>query len=104
MIKWFRKNNPETLENSDKLMESQADVREEEHLPAEKKGLFSRLKSGLSKTRKQVGERIGRLVLGKKQVDAELLEELETLLLTAAALGTVPVEPAAAAWLLLCLI
>ncbi len=83
MIKWFRKNNSETLENSDKLMESQADVREEEHLPAEKKGLFSRLKNGLSKTRKQVGERIGRLVLGKKQVDAELLEELETLLLTA---------------------
>lgn len=83
MIKWFRKNNSETPENSDKLIESQADVREEELLPAEKKGLFSRLKSGLSKTRKQVGERIGRLVLGKKQVDAELLEELETLLLTA---------------------
>ena len=83
MIKWFRKNNPETSEISDNLTERQTDFREEEDLPTEKKGLFARLKSGLSKTRKQVGERIGQLVLGKKQVDAELLEELETLLLTA---------------------
>jgi len=46
-------------------------------------GLFSRLKSGLAKTRSNFTEGLARLVAGKKQIDDELLEELETLLITA---------------------
>jgi len=48
-----------------------------------KKGLFSRLKEGLSKTRNNFTSGLGNLVLGKKQIDAELLEEIETRLLMA---------------------
>ncbi len=48
-----------------------------------KSGLFSRLKQGLAKTRNQFTEGLGNLFLGKKEIDDELLEELETRLITA---------------------
>jgi fused signal recognition particle receptor len=48
-----------------------------------KGGLFGRLKAGLAKTRSGLTEGIASLVLGRKQIDEELLEELETQLLTA---------------------
>ncbi|RDX36969.1 signal recognition particle-docking protein FtsY [Kangiella sp. HD9-110m-PIT-SAG07] len=48
-----------------------------------KKGFFSRLKSGLSKTRSQLTSGIADLVLGSKQIDDELLEDIETQLLMA---------------------
>jgi fused signal recognition particle receptor len=48
-----------------------------------KQGLFARLKSGLSRTRSSLTEGISELVLGRRQIDDELLEELETQLLTA---------------------
>ena len=48
-----------------------------------KAGLFARLKAGLSKTRTGFTEGIANLVLGRKQIDAELLEDIETQLLTA---------------------
>lgn len=46
-------------------------------------GLFARLKQGLSKTRSGLASGLGDLTLGKKQIDDELLEEIETLLLSA---------------------
>lgn len=46
-------------------------------------GFLSRLKQGLSKTRHQLGDGIGRLLLGKKEIDDELLDALETVLLKA---------------------
>lgn len=49
----------------------------------EKTGLLSRLRQGLQRTRNQLGEGVSRLFLGKKEIDAELLEELETHLLLA---------------------
>jgi len=49
----------------------------------QKGGLFARFKQGLSKTRGSFTEGLARLVGGKKQIDDELLEELETLLITA---------------------
>jgi len=67
MIKWFKRNQDEP---------------ETEQIVAEP-GLFSRIKRGLSKTRHQLGDGVGRLLLGKKQIDAALLEELETLLIRA---------------------
>jgi fused signal recognition particle receptor len=50
---------------------------------AEKRGLFQRLKSGLERTRAQFGAGLSSLLRGRKAIDEELLEELETLLLTA---------------------
>lgn len=46
-------------------------------------GLFARLKQGLSKTRNSFGGAIADLVVGKKAIDDELLEEIETQLLMA---------------------
>jgi fused signal recognition particle receptor len=45
-------------------------------------GLFSRLKQGLQKTRTSLTSSIANVFLGKKTIDAELLEDIETLLLT----------------------
>lgn len=44
---------------------------------------FERLKSGLSKTHDNLVGRIDTLLLGKKQIDADTLEELEEILITA---------------------
>jgi len=46
-------------------------------------GLFQRLRKGLAKTSGQLTEGMASLVLGKKAIDDELLEELETRLLMA---------------------
>jgi fused signal recognition particle receptor len=55
-----------------------------EQQEAEKKpGLFARLRSGLSRTRSTLTAGIGDLVLGRKEIDDELLEEIETQLLVA---------------------
>ena len=49
---------------------------------AQPEGLFSRLKSRLARTRANFAEGLGNLILGKKQIDDELLEDIENLLLT----------------------
>lgn len=46
-------------------------------------GFIARFKRGLNKTRHHLGDGIGRLLLGKKEIDPSLLDELETLLLSA---------------------
>jgi fused signal recognition particle receptor len=48
-----------------------------------KKGLFARLTEGLKRTRANITESLAKLVLGGKTIDAEVLEEIETLLLSA---------------------
>lgn len=48
-----------------------------------KEGLFNRLRSGLSRTGNTLTEGMGALVLGKKKIDDDVLEELETRLLMA---------------------
>ncbi|WP_260957420.1 signal recognition particle-docking protein FtsY [Pseudomonas citri] len=48
-----------------------------------KLGFFARLKQGLSKTSASIGEGMASLFLGKKVIDDELLDDLETRLLTA---------------------
>uniref|UniRef100_UPI003FD6DA5C signal recognition particle-docking protein FtsY n=2 Tax=unclassified Pseudomonas TaxID=196821 RepID=UPI003FD6DA5C len=50
---------------------------------ASKAGFFARLKQGLSKTSASLGEGMASLFLGKKLIDDDLLEEIETRLLTA---------------------
>lgn len=49
----------------------------------EKKGFFARLTQGLAKTRSRFTSGIASLILGKKTLDAELLDLIETQLLTA---------------------
>lgn len=49
--------------------------------PESKKGLFGRLKQRLSKTRSSITEGISNVILGKKEIDDDLLEEIETQLL-----------------------
>jgi len=51
--------------------------------PPAKLGFFARLKQGLSKTSASIGEGMASLFLGKKAIDDDLLDELETRLLTA---------------------
>lgn len=51
--------------------------------PEVREGLFKRLKNRLVKTRSNFTDGLANLVLGRKQIDADLLEELETLLLMA---------------------
>lgn len=67
MIKWLKRNQDSP----------------DQHLnePDDSTGFFSRMRRGLSKTRAQLGDGIGRLLLGKKEIDKALLEELETLLI-----------------------
>ena len=74
MIKWFKRNPDIPL--------SDVTPAELVNTPTEP-GFLSRFKRGLSKTRHQLGGGIGRLLLGKKEIDTPLLDELETLLLRA---------------------
>jgi len=94
MIKWFKRNQdaqpPESDENQlvNTELLSETLPKEEPSISAPlqeptKEGIFARFKRGLSKTRHQLGDGIGRLLLGKKEIDQELLEELETLLISA---------------------
>lgn len=48
-----------------------------------KSGFFGRIKAGLTKTRNTFSEGLGRIFLGKKVIDDELFEEIETTLLMA---------------------
>lgn len=71
-----------TVENSQEL--SPADETAEEKTDnAPQPGFFSRLKQGLSRTSSKLTEGFASLILGRKNIDDDLLEELETQLLTA---------------------
>lgn len=50
---------------------------------ADQEGFFTRLKSGLTRTRAGLADGLANLFLGRKQIDDELFEELETQLLLA---------------------
>jgi len=76
----FLKQNKETdkKQNSSSLPET---INEPEAEDTSKKGLFGRLKQRLSKTRSSFTDGISNALLGKKEIDDELLEEIETQLL-----------------------
>ena len=48
----------------------------------EERGLFDRLRDGLSKTRAGLTERLDQLILGKREIDEVLLDEIEEILFT----------------------
>lgn len=56
---------------------------EPEPEPEISKGFFSRIKSGLTRTRGQLSEGLSDIFLGKKEIDDDLFEDIETTLLTA---------------------
>ncbi|MDD0842242.1 signal recognition particle-docking protein FtsY [Pseudomonas sp. Gutcm_11s] len=66
------------------LVVEAAPVQVEQSKPGDNQGgWFARLKQSLSKTSASLGEGMASLFLGKKAIDDDLLEELETRLLTA---------------------
>ena len=65
--------------NQDNEINQQTD----QNILPHKKGLFSRLKASLSKTRTKLGGGLGDLLLGKKIIDDELIDDIEMQLLTA---------------------
>jgi fused signal recognition particle receptor len=67
MIKWFKRDQNSSNETA----------------PPPEGTVFSRMARALSKTRQQLGNSIGQMLLGKKEIDQHLLEELETLLIQA---------------------
>ena len=86
MIKWFKKNvtssqsDPHTLGNEpDSAPASLA----ASSGPTEATTFYERLKRGLSKTRQRLGGGIGRLLIGQKEINPALLEEIETHLVQA---------------------
>ncbi|MGI1679559.1 MAG: signal recognition particle-docking protein FtsY [Cellvibrionaceae bacterium] len=71
--------------DTEKSLDTEATVHvDTEQAPEEKKkSIFSRIKQGLSRTSSQFSDGIGSLLFGKKEIDDELLEEIETQLLMA---------------------
>ena len=69
MVKFFNRKAEKKKDTDDKPAE-------------EDKGLFQRLRQGLSKTRSTITGRLDRLFLGKKEITEELLDELEEILFT----------------------
>lgn len=64
---------PETVNTTEQVVEE----------PAKPAGLFARLKQGLAKTRASLSTSLANLFLGKKELNQDLLNEIETALLTA---------------------
>jgi fused signal recognition particle receptor len=60
-----------------------APARVQEESTEKKSGVFSRLRERLTRTRETLGDGLGTLFIGRKRIDDALMEELETLLLTA---------------------
>jgi fused signal recognition particle receptor len=81
MINWLKNKQKQSSESEVNLLvdtDVALDIVENPKLD-----FFSRFKQGLSKTRQQFGSGIAHLFLGKKEIDAAVLTELEELLLRA---------------------
>ncbi len=96
MARWFRRNRKDDIsdsggENAVEIHESVASATETPDSPAESSpeadsdpssGFFNYMRSRLRKTRQSFVGQIDRLVLGKKEIDEDVLEELEEVLIT----------------------
>ncbi len=87
MLKWFHKKEdelPEGLPNgsSEKNPASGEAISQAEEPQGNRQGFFHRLKERLTKTRESFVGRVDQLVLGKKEIDDDLLDELEEILIT----------------------
>ena len=85
------KEEPEVVQEPESLVEEEERAAEEVTVKvedtvepeAQKTGWFQRLRSGLSKTRKNLAGRISVLISSKRKIDDELLEEIEEILIQA---------------------
>ncbi len=75
-------NNKQATQTDDEPQVTE-DLEQKPEETAKELSFFQRLKQGLSKTRTQFSEGIANLVLGQKEIDDDVLEEVETLLLMA---------------------
>lgn len=75
--------NHKEIQEADATEVDTPEQEEEAPTPEKKKGFFARLSSKLSKTRNNITEGLADLFLGKKEINEEILEELETRLLMA---------------------
>lgn len=96
MLGWFKKKK-QAPQSKDKTSEQESPVREEKQSPEptpvetpsrkepgdDKKNLFSRLSERLSKTRSTFTYQLDTLFLGKREIDNDLLDDLEEILITA---------------------
>jgi len=65
--------------------EPEEEKKEDAALPEKennKKGFLARLKEGLAKTRAVLSTRVDHLLMGVKEIDEDVLEELEEILIT----------------------
>lgn len=82
----YRANHPHTSSDTGMFGFRKDKTKPEAEVPAQpapKPGLLSRLKQQLSRTRSGLTDGLANLFLGKKEVDDELLEDIETTLLMA---------------------
>ncbi|MEP5765804.1 MAG: signal recognition particle-docking protein FtsY [Halieaceae bacterium] len=63
--------------------ENGSEAKAEDSQEAQQEGFLGRLRDGLSRTSDQLASGVGRLFLGRKEIDAALLEDLESELLLA---------------------
>ncbi len=77
------KSEPESGEPSTEAVNVSESATEENASGQASAGFFSRVKVGLGKTRANFTKGMGDLLLGRKEIDDELLEEIETQLLLA---------------------
>lgn len=85
MIKWLKKNR-KTEENIAEVDSLNVNVEEDRNSlddGSKPLGIFARFKQGLKKTKNGLGDGLANLLLGKKEIDAELLDDLEALLISA---------------------
>jgi fused signal recognition particle receptor len=75
--------NAETVSADIEIDSNQASINEAAPNTQDKPSFFTRLKAGLTKTRTQFSGGLANLVLGQKEIDEDVLEEVETLLLMA---------------------
>ena len=86
-LKWFRRKKksdkaPEEIVKQDLASEQvEKAVKVSEAPDAPEQGFFIRLRDRLSRTRKAFANRLDNLLLGKKEIDENLLEELEEILI-----------------------
>ncbi len=80
-LNWFKKNK----DSEDSFLPEKVKIAPSppSAVPHPPRGLFQRLKDGLSRTRQVLTTDIDKLFVGKRQIDDELLEELEEILITA---------------------
>jgi len=79
----FKKSDPDKKNTPDVVLEAAPLSSPSDEKPAEKTGFFNRIKQGLTRTSSQFSEGLGNLFLGRKTIDDELFDEMETQLLIA---------------------